>query len=64
VPAAGDQAGEQHDPVPLGTLLDIDMWGQMLFEEGFDFQATCSSRSAAWTASRRPLPGSSVRRSA
>ncbi len=40
LPAAGDQAGEPHDPVPLGTLFDIDMWSQMLFEEGFDFQAT------------------------
>jgi monoamine oxidase len=40
LPAAGDQAGERRDPMPLGTLLDIDMWGQVLFEEGFDFQAT------------------------
>jgi monoamine oxidase len=40
LPAAGDQAGERRDPMPLGTLLDIDMWSQVLFEEGFDFQAT------------------------
>jgi monoamine oxidase len=40
LPAAGDQAGEARDAVPLGTLLDIDMWGAMMFEEGFDFQAT------------------------
>src|SRR5580704_12559603 len=40
LPAAGDQAGERRDPVPLGTLLDIDMWNAVLFEEGFDFQAT------------------------
>ncbi len=26
LPGAGDQAGEPRDPVPLGTLLDIDMW--------------------------------------
>ena len=26
--------------MPLGTLLDVDMWGAMMFEEGFDFQAT------------------------
>jgi monoamine oxidase len=40
LPAAGDQAGERRDPMPFGTLLDIDMWGAMMFEEGFDFQAT------------------------
>jgi monoamine oxidase len=40
LPAAGDQAGERRDPMPLGTLLDIDMWGAVMFEEGFDFQAT------------------------
>jgi monoamine oxidase len=26
--------------VPLGTLLDVDLWAGMMFEEGFDFQAT------------------------
>jgi monoamine oxidase len=40
LPAAGDEAGERRDPMPLGTLLDIDMWGAVMFEEGFDFQAT------------------------
>jgi monoamine oxidase len=40
LPAAGDQAGEQRDPMALRTLLDIDMWGAVMFEEGFDFQAT------------------------
>jgi monoamine oxidase len=40
LPAAGDQAGERRDPMPLGTLLDIDLWGAVMFEEGFDFQAT------------------------
>ncbi len=40
LPAAGDQAGERRDPMPLDTLLDIDMWNQVLFEEFFDFQAT------------------------
>jgi monoamine oxidase len=40
LPAAGEDAGERRDPVPLGTLLDIDLWSAVLFEEGFDFQAT------------------------
>jgi len=40
LPAAGDQAGERRDPMALGTLLDIDMWTAVMFEEGFDFQAT------------------------
>jgi monoamine oxidase len=40
LPAAGDQVGESRDPMKLGTLLDIDMWNQVMFEEGFDFQAT------------------------
>jgi monoamine oxidase len=40
LPAAGDQAGERRDPLPLNTYLDIDMWSAVLFEEGFDFQAT------------------------
>ena len=30
----------QREPLPLATLLDIDMWSAVLFEEGFDFQAT------------------------
>ena len=40
LPAAGDQAGERREPMPLGTLLDIDLWNAVMFEEGFDFQAT------------------------
>ena len=40
LPAAGEEAGKSRDPVPLGTLLDIDLWSAVLFEEGFDFQAT------------------------
>jgi monoamine oxidase len=40
LPAAGDQAGERRDPMALRTLLDIDMWTAVMFEEGFDFQAT------------------------
>ncbi len=40
LPDAGDQAGARRDPVPLKTLLDIDLWSAVLFEEGFDFQAT------------------------
>jgi monoamine oxidase len=40
LPGAGEQVGEQRDPVSLGTLLDIDMWNAVLFEETFDFQAT------------------------
>lgn len=40
LPGAGDQVAVTREPVPLGTLLDADMWSGMLFEEGFDFQAT------------------------
>ena len=40
LPGAGDQAGEEREPVPLGTLLDVDLWNAVLFEEVFDFQAT------------------------
>ncbi len=40
LPEAGDQAGERRDPLPLSTFLDIDLWNAVLFEEGFDFQAT------------------------
>jgi monoamine oxidase len=40
LPEAGDQAGERRDPLPLSTFLDIDLWNGVLFEEGFDFQAT------------------------
>src|SRR4029077_14254119 len=37
--AAGDTEAKR-DPVPLSVLLDADMWGAMLSEESFDFQAT------------------------
>jgi monoamine oxidase len=40
LPGPGDQAGTGRDPIPLATLLDIDMWNAVMFEEGFDFQAT------------------------
>jgi monoamine oxidase len=40
LPDAGDEAGVHRDPVPLRTFLDIDLWNGVLFEEGFDFQAT------------------------
>jgi monoamine oxidase len=40
LPDAGEQAGVVRDPVPLGVLLDIDMWSNVLSEESFDFQAT------------------------
>ncbi len=40
LPGPADVGGEARDPIPLGTLLDADMWTGMLFEEGFDFQAT------------------------
>jgi monoamine oxidase len=40
LPGAADQVGVTRDPVPLGVLLDMDMWTDVLFEEGFDFQAT------------------------
>ena len=40
LPGAGDQVGVARDPIPLSALLDLDMWTAMLFEEGFDFQAT------------------------
>jgi monoamine oxidase len=40
LPGPAGEAGIKRDPVPLDTLLDADMWTGMLFEEGFDFQAT------------------------
>jgi monoamine oxidase len=40
LPDAGSQAGERRDPLPLSTFLDIGLWNAVLFEEGFDFQAT------------------------
>ena len=40
LPGAADRIGVPRDPLPLATLLDEEMWNAMLFEEGFDFQAT------------------------
>ena len=40
LPGAAEQVGAAHAPVPLDVLLDENMWAGMLFEEGFDFQAT------------------------
>ena len=40
LPGAADAVGVARDPVALGDLLDVDLWSAMLFEEGFDFQAT------------------------
>lgn len=40
LPGAADQVGAIHQPLPLDELLDENMWTGMLFEEGFDFQAT------------------------
>jgi monoamine oxidase len=40
LPGAGETVGMVRDPVPLGVLLDIDMWGAVLADEAFAFQAT------------------------
>src|SRR5580704_8115543 len=40
LPGAGGEVGVARDPVAFDTLLDINMWSAMLFEEFFDFQAT------------------------
>jgi monoamine oxidase len=40
LPGPAGEIGVRRDPVPFDTLLDADMWSAMLFEEGFDFQAT------------------------
>ncbi len=40
LPGAAEQVGVIRDPAPLDLLLDENMWSGMLFEEGFDFQAT------------------------
>jgi monoamine oxidase len=40
LPGPAGEAGVRRDPVPLGVLLDADMWAQMLFEENFTQQAT------------------------
>jgi len=40
LPGAGGEVGAARDPIPFETLVDVDMWAAMLFEESFDFQAT------------------------
>jgi monoamine oxidase len=40
LPGAASRIGVPRDPLPFSTLLDEEMWTAMLFEEGFDFQAT------------------------
>jgi monoamine oxidase len=40
LPGPADALGATRAPVPLGVLLDMDMWAAMMFEESFDFQAT------------------------
>ncbi len=40
LPGAGQQVSVAREPVPLGTLLDIDLWSALLFEDVFNFQAT------------------------
>jgi monoamine oxidase len=40
LPGAAGEIGVKRDLVPFDTLLDVDMWAGMLFEEAFDFQAT------------------------
>jgi monoamine oxidase len=40
LPGPADEAGVRREPVPLGVLLDADMWTAILFEENFAQQAT------------------------
>ena len=40
LPGPAAQSGVKRDPLPLGVLLDADMWTAMLFEESFTQQAT------------------------
>jgi monoamine oxidase len=40
LPGPADQAGVKRDPIPLGALLDADMWIGALSEENFTQQAT------------------------
>lgn len=40
LPDAGAEAGTGREPLSLSSLLDIDLWSAVLFEEVFDFQAT------------------------
>src|SRR5262249_38877537 len=37
---AAAEVGVKREPIPLGELLDVDMWTAVLFEEGFTQQAT------------------------
>jgi len=39
-PGAGDQVGTERAPLPLSTLLDIDLWNGVIFEDIIDQQAT------------------------
>jgi monoamine oxidase len=40
LPGPAGEVGVRREPIPFDALLDADMWSGMLFEEGFDFQAT------------------------
>jgi monoamine oxidase len=40
LPGAGNQREELRLPLAMHALLDANFWGGMLFEEGFDYQAT------------------------
>ncbi len=40
LPGAAGEIEVTREPIPLSILLDADMWGAVLFEESFDFQAT------------------------
>ncbi len=40
LPGPAGEVGVAREPVSFETLLDADMWSGILFEEGFDFQAT------------------------
>lgn len=40
LPGAAEAEGIANDPIPMGTLLDLDMWNTVLFEDSIDDQAT------------------------
>jgi len=40
LPGAADVAGVQNDPLDMGTLLDLDMWNDVVFDDSIDDQAT------------------------
>ncbi|MBW8755647.1 MAG: FAD-dependent oxidoreductase [Sphingomonadales bacterium] len=40
LPGAADAVGVPNDPIPMSTLLDVDMWNDVLFEDSIDDQAT------------------------